>query len=790
MRCSIQKPGKENPLLIIAEKPDVARQFAAALGCSLSNGTYSGGGIEITNCLGHLYELCEPEDYDEKFKSWETVPVIPEEFRYITSRQKSKQASIVRSLLRKHRDDEILIATDADREGEIIARECLRDAGITDLSRARRFWVSQALTPEVIRDGVKNALPLSSELYEKLSAQGFARQHSDWLTGLNFTRYISNAAGRKLPVGRVQTAVLAAIDERCRQIENFRSEKYYEHWGTFSSGENSCKGIHFYDNDITQFADSSLHDTLSALKRQKAELIETKREQKKNPAPQLYNLNELQKDAFKKFGYSAEETLSIVQSLYEDRKCVSYPRTPSRVMGSQNVELCKKIFETLSRTNTWMQDILAVSDISLSNSRVFNDAKLEAHHALIPLSDIPDKSSENEKNIYSLILQRFAVAFAPDFLYEKQTADVEIVRQYRFRITGRKVISEGWKKFQRQDDSDETDSEQDISGINFDKLILTEIETEEKWTRPPKHFNEASILAFMENPKNEDERFGRLVGLGTPATRHTFIPKLLKSGYISTEKKNILITSLGRNLLGAIKESGIRSIADISETTTWEQRLDNDPAKFEAEIREYVSLSVANPFSADIRSDEDAACPVCGKPIQKNERGWYCSGYKEGCKFKIWATVAGTRLSDKDALLLCSGQRTPVKKFTSKTGKKFSASLYLAPDESQTPATKFHFEDTRTETGLTCPACGKPLIKNDRSWYCQGYKDGCKFTVWSTVAGTRLSDKDMSALLTDGKTGLKKFRSKAGKQFEARLYMDDAFKINFSFDEKEKHDSP
>lgn len=570
-------------MLIIAEKSNVAEEFASALSCRKNGGIYSGKDITIASGQGHLFSLEEPKHYTSEY-----LPVIPDRFEYRTNPKTTEITKVVVSLLKKHRHDEILIATDADREGEVIARECLLMAGIADFSRIKRFWSSQALTAEVIKDGIRNARPLSE--YNALSAQGFARQHADWLVGMNFSRYISRAANTKLPVGRVQTAVLSAISERCDAIKNFRSEKYFEHYGIFrptrvSSTNIGCAGIYF-ENSTTKFPDDSRSRNLKECAGKKAILKEKKEEEKSVEPPQLYNLNSAQKDAFRFFGYSADETLSIIQSLYDDLKCVSYPRTPSKVMGSGNTGLCKDVFDRLCSAYPKYRQLAASEDFSASNKRCFNDKKLEAHHALIPLKALPENADKKQMNVYTLILERFMAAFLPEAKYIQQVYTLEIEGK-TFKISGRKTTEPGWKKFTDilsdrhvSVQSEETENkEQSLDGIYWNSLVLSEIETKEKWTKPPKYFNEASILSFMENPKPDrhvsvhDEQNEKLAGLGTPATRHTFIPKLTANGYIEVQNKNFICTKFGETLLESLRNSSLRQVADISATTKWEKEL-------------------------------------------------------------------------------------------------------------------------------------------------------------------------------------------------------------------------
>ena len=302
-------------MLILTEKSSVAKDFATALNCQQKPGYFSDGKTEIAYCVGHLFKLHEPEFYDGRFKSWKEIPCIPKQFRYQINESVSKQAKIVLDLLNKHKFDEILIATDADREGEVIARECLKLSGISDFHKIKRFWVSEALTSEVVLQGIKNAKPLSD--YNLLAQNGFARQHADWLVGMNLTRYVSVAANKKLSIGRVKTALLSAIEYRCSQIENFKSEKYYEFYASFGAKgfAPECKGIYFDKENNTKFKDENLLNTLNSDKGMKATVIENKAEKKEIHPPQLYNITDLEKDAFKYYGYSADTTLILLRFL-------------------------------------------------------------------------------------------------------------------------------------------------------------------------------------------------------------------------------------------------------------------------------------------------------------------------------------------------------------------------------------------------------------------------------------------------------------------------------------------
>ena len=585
-------------MLILTEKPSVAKDFANALGCYFSSADKcykkADNSIFITNCVGHLFQLDEPVSYNPEFKNWKKLPIIPEQFHYHVTPDLKVAAQVVIDLLKKHRSDEILIATDADREGEIIARECLKAAGITDFSRIKRFWVSQALTPSVIQTGIKQAKPLG--IYSFLAEQGFARQHSDWLVGINGTRFITNKAHSLLPVGRVQTAILTAIETRCNTISNFKPEKYYELKGTFLAPDGGkIQGTYVDSQGNSRLKDDFLAANLRSFLFQKAVLEDLKSENKGILPPQLYNLNDLQKDAFRFFNYSAEKTLKLVQKLYEEYKCVSYPRTPSKVMGSQNVQLCSDLYQKILSVYCEYFEIHPFYKIDPANKRVFNDSELEAHHAIIPLARLPLNATGDEENIYNLILERFILAFAPAYRYEKQSARLS-VGQYQLKMEGRKVLDEGWQKFRRFsknliEKEPEADEIQTFNNIDFKNLTFEAVNSVQKTTKPPKHFNEASILAFMENPKGYSGE-KKLTGLGTPATRHTFIPKLRKSGYIEVKNKSLIITQTGQKLLDLLKKTPLASLADIEETTRWEESLEKNPTQFEVQMKDFIKATV------------------------------------------------------------------------------------------------------------------------------------------------------------------------------------------------------
>jgi DNA topoisomerase-3 len=339
-------------MLILTEKPSVAAAFAQALGVPRKNGCWENHEHCIVNALGHLLENYAPEDYDPALKKWalDSLPFIPEKIKFKAVENTKAQLEIVKHCFARHMDDPFLLATDAEREGELIGAEILEYVGFRSYQTARRFWVSAALTDEVIREGIKNARPLSD--YASYKDQGYARQAADWLTGMNITRLISLQSGKTLHFGRVQTAVLAALYDRETLVKKFIPEKYIEVTAVLDTGGRLLLKLRNPQNEEFPFRFSQGDPLLKELAGKKetmtsAKITDLKKDKKTVHPPQLLNLTALQKEANKQFSYSPEKTLSIAQALYEKHKCLSYPRTPSRVMGDENVELVHEIFNRL-----------------------------------------------------------------------------------------------------------------------------------------------------------------------------------------------------------------------------------------------------------------------------------------------------------------------------------------------------------------------------------------------------------------------------------------------------------
>lgn len=678
---------KGNKLLILTEKPSVAQSFGNALSIPFnkSQGFYTDGSTEITNCVGHLYELAKPEDYDELYKHWafELLPIIPETYIYNQNEETVKQIKKVTYLLKKHSHDKIVIATDADREGEVIARIVFQEAGLSDISNCYRFWVSEALTTGVIKKGMSALKPWKE--YNLLAKKGFARQHADWLVGMNLTPYATLLAGHKitLPVGRVQTAILAAIAQRNNEVKNFKPTPYFQ-CVVHLKDNNGNKldallenpetkkyffpELNFYINQAKSFGDINKEISVKT---------ETKRKTL-NP-PKLLSLTELQKIAAKDFDYSSSKTLEIAQKLYEEYKCLSYPRTPSSVMGDDDVALFKEKFELLKNDfpiSKYCNEKLITKD----NKHIFNSKKLDSHHALIPLSKLPSDTNQAEKNIYNIVATRFFMSCMGECVFDEKTLFIQNGK-YLYKANIKTPVSEGWKKAEKELAPNGAKSETDeLQQFDEKTAILKNTEIVKKFTTPKKEFTETSILAFMENPTMENSE-EKLVGLGTPATRGDILSKLEEYKYVSKVSKKYYATDKAFFLLKLLFKNPLTAkIASISQTTEWEKQLESSPEEFERHIIQFIKDCVkTHPEIENYEKQPVGLCPLCKGKVFEGPKSFFCQNIKSEpkCNFLIYKASFGGNITENDAKLLLSGKTTATKTFKSKSGKSYKAKLHL-----------------------------------------------------------------------------------------------------------------
>jgi DNA topoisomerase-3 len=494
-------------------------------------------------------------------------------------------------------------------------------------------------------------------------------------------------------VGRVQTAVLSAVASRNGEVKSFIPVPYKQLQAEIFSGAKPPEGIHagsikaLLENPKTGkssfFAEDEkyLLAALNGCKNKPISSVDVASQEKRKKPEKLLNITGLQKIAFKRFGYKPEETLNIAQSLYETHKCLSYPRTPSRVMGDNNVDLFREKFELLKSKDEPPYNFYPVfcdeALINAGNKNIFDSSKLEDHHALIPLAALPEGANEKEKNVYTIVLESFFKVCMNDYIYNQKFLRFHI-GEYIFTSTVRDIVQPGWIEV-FYSESDDNNKKAYFDPFDENNCAVMGLHMLEKKTEPKKEYAIDTLLAFMENPK-EDES-SKLACLGTPATRGEIINKLFANEYLKEEGKKLYASSRAHFLLGALRQNECLSkIASVSQTTEWENRLAEDPVAFEKEIAEYVKNCVkADLPSAPFQKEPIGTCPLCKKPVFETKLSYGCSGYKDNpkCSFAIWKSISGAAVSPNDASLLLIGQKTKFKKCKSKDGKAFEVAFFL-----------------------------------------------------------------------------------------------------------------
>jgi DNA topoisomerase III len=815
--------------LILTEKPSVARDFAKALGANTrKDGFLEGSDWVITWAVGHLVELAAPKDYDPKWAKWNlaALPILPEQLRYQPIHTGSKQLRIVQQQLTRKDIARVIIATDAGREGEVIARTILQTVPAVQAS-LWRFWTSQALTAQVIRDSLQQLKPAST--YDRLWEAGQARQIADWLVGMNFSRAATLTMARDrnvFSVGRVQTAVLALIVDRRRVREDFKAEPYWLLRACFTNAKGAWWGTWFRGEDNRFTNKHEADQAASRITGEAGEITALKREKKKQPPPQLYSLTDLQREANTRYALSAQQTLDTAQKLYEDRKCLSYPRTDSRVLGSQNVTLARELVAKLSGPYAELFAGVQEDRISGANKRVFNDAKLTDHHALVPLAPLPGKVSQNEQRIYELVLKRFAAAFHPDYEFEA-TEVITTVCAETLRTRGNRPLKPGWKAVYGLQEAQPatSDDEPEVPILppleKHDPAQVAEVKLEAKMTQPPPDYTEALLLRDMTNPAryvSEAELqkiFRGDVGLGTQATRAQIIETLLKRRYVERDNKRLLATVKGCRLIDNLRRLPHASaIATPEETARWELELERiaqgtgNASGFMADIRKFVQDGVEEfKMSENQQTTQQPLgnCPACGGQIMEGKKGFGCANWRQengGCRFVIWKDIAGQTLGPELIPILLSGKPSPVLQFRSREGKEFTAALRLEHNDQEDKwMTRFVFGDPPAGASLDepnqeaplslealgkCPRCAGDVVEGKKGYGCKNWREqdgGCRFVIWKEIAGKKLALDDVRELLEKGESGpINGFISKKGKEFSARLKLEgEEFKTVFVF---------
>ncbi|TDH18075.1 type IA DNA topoisomerase [Segetibacter sp. 3557_3] len=693
--------------VVIAEKPSVARSIAAVLhATNKRDGYLQGGAYAVTWAFGHLVTLCEPDHYGWVKWTKETLPMLPENFdlqpahRYDPVKKESKvdpgiskQLEIIKQLFIQA--ELIIVATDAGREGELIFRYIYEYLNIR--KPFKRLWIS-SLTDKAIQDGFRSLQDGSK--YDKLYYAAKARSEADWLVGMNATRALSVAAGKSLfSIGRVQTPTLAIVCSRFLDNQNFKPKAYYVLRIDLSKNAQAFSAYGVTNYEQREKAQEVLRLAVST---DKAIVTSVEKNEVSEAVPLLFDLTSLQQEANKKFGLSADETLKAAQSLYE-KTYITYPRTGSRFIGD---DVFAEVPSLISVAKGHAKYGVAASSMpAILNRRSVNASKVTDHHALLITDHLPKELSGDEERIYDLVLSRMLEAFHDNSISDKTVANLDS-GGIPFKATGSVIKHKGWRSVREGEKSEESQREQS-SEDNPDNSQLPELrqgervqrtgaECMEKFTRPKPIHTEASLLKAMETAGKdiEDEAAREAMkdcGLGTPATRAAIIETLLNRSYIEKQKKKLVPTPKGLATYELVKGKPVSSAV---LTGQWEKKLSDIGsggiayAEFMMEIKEYAATVSSELLSfgaslASVATDsaqaDNLACPKCKKgTIRKGEKNYWCTGYKDGCDFKIWLEIAGKKLSEANVKQLVQKRKTSlIKGFKSKASNDFEAVLKM-----------------------------------------------------------------------------------------------------------------
>ena len=625
-------------ILVIAEKPSVGAAIGKVLGASSrKDGYLEGNNYIVSWCVGHLVGLADASSYDERFAKWRysDLPIVPDEWLFEVPKDKQKQFKVLRDLMLDKRVTELVCATDAGREGELIFRLVYKKAGCT--KPFKRLWIS-SLEDNAIREGFAHLR--SSGEYDRLYEAALARSKADWIVGINGTRLFSTLYHKKLVVGRVQTPTLAMLVEREGKISTFHKEKYFN--------------VHISKDNLTADlekvkTEDEAKAIAAACDKKQAVVSSLKKETKTVNPPKLYDLTTLQREANRYYGFTAQQTLDLVQSLYE-KKLLTYPRTDSQFITEDMESTARQVIGIVSRKLPLSEGITHEPDIG----RITNNAKVTDHHAILPTVQLEKQDHaelpESEQKIIRLVAMRLLSATGEKHIFD-ETSVTLTCEGYEFKAKGKTVVQDGWKSVERcfketLKSKEKDELERSLPSLN-EKDILSSVDSSvtEHYTSPPKPYTEDSLLSAMETAGNaEFDDDTEKKGLGTPATRAGIIEKLVKGGFVERKGKSLVPTKDGNNLVCVLPEQ----ITSPSMTAEWENTLmqiergNADADKFLSGIvgmtselvKAYPFLSEAEANRFDTGRESIGKCPRCGSPVYVGKGNYYCSN-KE-CSFCMW----------------------------------------------------------------------------------------------------------------------------------------------------------
>lgn len=706
--------------VIIAEKPSVAKNIADAYNIKIrKDGYFEGDDYLVTWAFGHLFQLFDAKDYDENMKGWrmDKFPFIPEEFKYkvkcdnvnrsVTDKGAEKQINIIKTLIDQDDVDGVISATDQDREGELISLEVFMY--LNQNKPIYRLLLNE-WTPDEVRKGMNN-LKENIEM-KSLQDAGISRQWADWIIGINLTsvatlRYGGTGKERKMiNIGRVLLPTLKIIYDRDKEIENFKASTYYKLLATFKTKNNEeFEGTYYDENNNEKFEDKKVVEELKKhLKDKEGEIIEKQVEKKREYAPLLFNLSNLQGYITSKYkGWTSDKVLKVAQGLYE-KKFITYPRTGSVALDESLKDKTKKVLEVAKNGLSYEEQIKFVD-----NKRIFDNSKVESHSAITPTYIRPTGLSKDEEIVYNSIKNRFIMQFMPIAEFEETKLTVKIHdEKFKgiFAAKGRVQIVEGWRVVEKIETKDTILPF--VNGKEIVQVVDGKVNTVTK--KPPKLHNEKTLLRVMEtcgksfkDEEDSPEMMQAILSgfsIGTPATRAETIKKLKDTGYIKSKGKSLTCTDLGKTLVEIFP---VKELLDLQYTGRLEKTLsDIEKGKFKKD--DFLSMIKAFTVEAveDIKKDTAmlknfkvelpegtesiGKCPVCGNDIIEGEKGFGCTNWKNGCKYTIWKNdkfieSMGKKVTKEMVKLLLKNGKVGFRNLKSKKGTLFSAYLRYEKDE-------------------------------------------------------------------------------------------------------------
>ncbi len=819
--------------LIIAEKPSVANDIARVLGGFKKQGDYFESDDQVlSSAVGHLLQLAVPEEFEVKRGKWSfaNLPVIPPHFALQPIEKNAERLKTLVKLIKRKDVSGLINACDAGREGELIFRYIARHSGTT--KPIRRLWL-QSMTPGAIRDGFTQLR--SDQEMLPLADAAVCRSEADWLVGINGTRamtaFNSKSGGFHLTtVGRVQTPTLAILVEREERIKKFVPRDYFEVHAVFAAKAGEYEARWLDENfDKKQRDDDAELKPERLWARARAEAIRAKCvgrpatvEEESKPAtqlsPLLYDLTSLQREANGRFGFSARNTLGLAQALYEKHKVLTYPRTDARALPEDYIDTVNETLKMLqdgafvagpgSHYAPFAKKVLKEGWVK-PNKRIFNNAKISDHFAIIPTTLAPKTLSEPEQKLYDLVVKRFLAVFYPASEF-RVTTRITRVEGEAFKTEGRVMVAPGWLEVYGRDLQSESTPE--LVAVNAgEKPLAQTVEVQALQTKPPPRFTEATLLSAMEGAGKlvDDEELREAMrekGLGTPATRAAVIEGLIREDYVHRNARELQPTAKAFSLMTLLRGLQIDELTKPELTGDWEYQLaemEHGKLKREQFMRQIEVMTKkivarAKSHESDTVPGEFStlatACPKCGGIVKENYKKFQC----QKCDFSLWRILAGRQLEPQEIdELIQAGKVGPLQGFRSRLGKPFAAMLKLVP-----PDYKIEFDfgqgsgenaepvDFSGHTALgPCPKCGARVFDHGIAFVCEksiGPERSCDFRSGKIILQRQMETEQMQKLLATGRTDLlHRFISKKGRPFSAFLVRGDGGKVTFEFAPRE-----